>query len=442
MDINLQLTQRQTLSRQQIQYLQMLALSNEELNRYMENEYLENPMLEKADSVEENGTSKDISEVFSTYDVAAESENAARPEMAAKPKDGLLDFVLSQLDLRKYTKREQEIFAYLALNLDTRGFLLTPSETAAAQLHTTAADIDRCIQILQTLEPAGIFAGNLEECFVLQMKRREIYTEESAQIVRHYLKELADGQYNVISKALHISTITVRKAAALIATLNPYPLQGYNDEETHYIVPDVLVRIQDGREKNWEITLNRDNLQLYRISDFYLHMLETARDPELSEYFQTRLSHARFLLKAMEQREKTIRSIVKAVLDWQREYIQCGLPLRGMTMQDIGDACGIHASTVSRAVRNKYLEYPGGTVLIKNLFTAMHTEKNPETAQSPDRIKRRISELVNAEDKHHPYSDQTMTEMLSAENLAVSRRTVAKYRKELGIAPTSARKQI
>lgn len=439
MNVELQLIQRQTLSQQQIQYLQILALNNEELNSYMENEYLENPMLEKDNSAEDRCGA----ESTSLYDPASVSDaNVVGPEIAAKQKEMLPDFVLTQLDLRQYSRREQEIFEYLTMNLDSRGYLLVPAQAAAAQLHTAESEIQCCLQILKTLEPAGIFSENLEECIALQLKRKGLYTEELEKIIKNYLKELADGRYNAISKALDISTITVRKAAALIAEMNPFPLRGYNDEEIHYIVPDVLAGISSEREERWEIALNHDNLQLYRISDFYLHMLEKAKDPELSAYFQKRLTCARFLMRAIEQREKTILNITEHVLDWQKDYVRHGLSLKPMTMQDIASACGIHASTVSRAVRNKYLQYPGGTVLMKKLFTGMHTGECPESAQTPDHIKRRILDWVNTEDKHHPYSDQALTEAFLAENIVISRRTIAKYRKDMGVASASARKQI
>lgn len=407
----------------------------------MENEYLENPMLEKVDPAEKDCVQQGIPESMPVYGAGVEiNEDIAAPELADKQKNRLPEIILSQLDLRMYTKEEQEIFAYLAQNLDARGFLLVSAQMAAMQMHTTEEEIEKCVRILQGLEPAGVFSRNLEEGLILQLQRKEMCTKELEQIIQKHLRELADGRYNVISKALHISTVAVRQAAALIATLNPYPLQGYDEGETHYIVPDVLAGMHCEGEEAWEITLNQENLQLYRISDFYLHMLQNAKDPELSDYFQKRLLHARFLLKAIEQREKTICSIMKAVLDWQREYIQHGLPLKSMTMQDIGDVCGIHASTVSRAVRNKYLQYPGGTVLIKDLFTAMHTAERADAGQSPDQVKRKIQELIRTEDVHQPYSDQALTEILLREKMAISRRTVAKYRLELGIAPASARK--
>ena len=440
MNFELQLSQKQGLSQQQIQSLNLLALSNAELSSYMENEYLENPLLEKADTQAEARVN-DSSALYRA--VSPADEDTAMPETAERKTTSLPDLLLSQLDLRHYSETEQAIFAYLTENLDSRGFLPLSLSEAAEQLHVSIEEAGKCLRILQTLEPAGIFAGSLEECLLLQLRRKGICTEELEQIVLHHLQDLAVGHYNVISRNLHISTVAVRKAAAVIAAQNPNPLQGYDDGETHYIVPDIIIRkSENDRQKNWEISLNRENLRLYQLSDFYLHMMADSRDQELSAYFEQKLAHARLLLKAVEQREKTILSVTQAILQRQNDYFHCGRALRPMTMQDIAYDCGTHVSTVSRAVKDKYLQYPGGTVLMKALFTAVHTEFAAETEASPEEIKEKITELISTENPQLPYSDQKLTELLSAEGFPISRRTTAKYRSALGIAPASVRKQI
>lgn len=436
MELNsgLSLVQKQTLSANQVQSLNILAYTNQELESFLINEYLENPMLDNTD----NKDSDMITDLEKLYEKGSsykeqylsnpEDEDQKRQDIKAPTENQLKEYLLLQLSRSAYTEEEWKILEYLIECLDSRGYFLYDIDELAQEAGQDAAKWRRCLKDLKELEPVGIFSGGLAECLEKQLKARGIEDETLMRLLRDFLPELTDGKIGKISRSLGVSTVQVKEYIHLIGSLNPRPVMDIQTEETRYVVPDIFVARQGNR---WEIVLNDRWMGEYKYNDYYLKMMEESTDPELTDYFKERLGRARFVLECVEQRRRTIIQIVEAVLQIQENYFLGTGPLKPMRQEDVAAMLGIHVSTVSRAVKGKYLQYRK-TVLLRSLFSAAAVGNGQGETVSPEQIKKRIRQMIEAEGQH-VLSDQKLTECLEQEGFPVSRRTVAKYRIQMNI---------
>lgn len=400
------LEQSQKLSGAQIQSLNVLAYTNQELNAFLQTEYLENPLLEtsadlKGETMQslekfyENG-----SEYRDSYAWEDGDDTGRRGDIRAKEQGALERMILEQLSYKQYGGEEWNLFRYLVCCLDDNGYFPYKAE-------------------------------DLSECLILQLKRAGVEDPILYEIADKYIGEILKGHLSTITRKLHISTAAAREYMRILSMLNPKPLTG-GSRETQYIVPDILVVREGGA---WKAELNDRWMGDYHLNDYYLRMIGEAGDGELKEYFAEKLKRARYVLDCVEQRRETILKIVYAILDYQSDYFLKNASLKPMTQEDIAGLLHLHASTVSRAVRGKYLQYQR-TVLLKDLFCGSVSRE--ETATSED-IKDRIRTLVQKEDKSSPLSDVGLQKRLSEEGISVSRRTVAKYREQMGIPDSRTR---
>ena len=315
---------------------------------------------------------------------------------------------------------------------------MIPAEEIAKQLGTDPEVIEQTVAMLKTLEPAGIFASGLEECLLLQIEGMD-EEEHLRQIICSHLSDVAEGKISSISRVLKISSAEVRKLIQVIKGLNPRPLNGYGEEQAQFIIPDIILKHQDGQ---WSVSLNDKWSGTFRINDFYVHMMETAQDEELKQYFEEKLKRARFIVNAIEQRRKTMEGITEGILKRQAGYLLGQSHLKPMTLEEIADERGIHKSTVSRAIRDKYLLAPAGCFAIRSLFTTGISSGDGDGGEvSRNAVKDRLKALVDGENKQKPYSDDQLAKLLKDEGMSISRRTVAKYRTEMGILGTFQRRE-
>ena len=242
------------------------------------------------------------------------------------------------------------------------------------------------------------------------------------------------GHIGNVSRSLRLSTVGVKEYIHLISTLNPRPFAHTAQRKTEYIVPDILIQRHGDK---WEITLNDQWMGDYRYNDYYLKMMEQAKDPELVSYFRERMERAKFVIQCVEQRRNTILRIVRAILEIQKDHFENRGPLIPMTLEDVAARTEFHPSTISRAVRNKYIQYHQ-SVLLKNLFSSPAAEKD-NASLSAEQIKGRIKELIQGEKPEKPLSDARIADLLAMEGTDISRRTVAKYRAQLGILDSKQR---
>lgn len=323
------------------------------------------------------------------------------------------------------------------MNLDDSGFYTT-SVDETARLSKMPADVVRkCLEDLKQLEPAGVFAENLQECLLIQLEALKVEEDDLKNIVRFHLDDVIHGRISSITRHLELSSVQVRKYIAFLGTLNPKPLAGFGLGHNSYVVPDIIF---EKRRDSWEIVLNDEWIGKYYLNDYYLKMISENNDPELQKYFQTKLERARLILSSIERRKKTILSVSETILDWQSSYFKENGELVPMTMNDVAEKLGIHKSTVSRAVNGKYIQYPGGTVLMKDLFLTSVTSVKKESMTVP-RIKKLLKELIDSEDKQKPYSDQALVNLLKERDVIISRRAITKYREEMGILGSFQRKE-
>ena len=323
----------------------------------------------------------------------------------------------------------------MAQCLEESGFLLVPVKEISKKFGMEEKECERLLGNLKQLEPAGVFAGSLSECLLLQLEREGALNDDLKYIVENCLEDIAMGHLSTVSRALHIKTAEVRKYIFEIQRLNPRPLSGYTGGTQEYIVPDILME-KDGEEL--KIRLNDDWIGDYSINDYYVKMMEQAEDSELKEYFRKKYERCRFIIASIEQRRETMLKISKAILERQRDYFMNHKPLKPMTMQNIADDIEMHVSTVSRAVKGKYIQYPGGTIGMRDIFNSSQTFGEQDS--TTEEIKEEIKRLVKEEDKKKPLSDSKIASLLEEKDMKISRRTVAKYRAQLGIAGTTQRK--
>ena len=391
---------KQALSQMQVESLNILAMSMTELKDFLQKEEIENPLLEFSAERGEEAAPVIYKETERFYN-GTERENSRENELyeIEDSEKSIEDLVNMQLHWKKISETDRKI-------------------------------------VEQELEPQGIFASGLEECLLIQvqgMDEEEILSE----MIKHHLQNIAEGKISTISRALKLSSAEVRKMIHVIKELNPRPLNGIGGDKAQYIVPDVLLSHQDGV---WNIELNDKWTGNLQSNDYYIHMMETAQDQELKSYFENKLRRARFIINAVEQRRETLTGITREILKRQEPYFLGTGQLKPMTLEEIADALEIHKSTVSRAIRDKYLRAPSGCFLFRSLFTTGIPSGDGNGDVSRNAVKAKLKEFVAAEDKKKPWSDEQLAGLLQDAGMPISRRTVAKYRMELGIGGAFQRK--
>ena len=338
--------------------------------------------------------------------------------------------------MNAFTNEEWGLADYLVDCLEDDGFFRMSAGEAAELTGMTEDAVEKVLARLKDLEPFGVFASGLSECLLKQLEVMGEEDEGLKLVVDKYLPEISEGKISVISRQTGLSTAQIRKYIAKIAKLNPKPLSGLQQAEVSYIVPDIVYDLKNGQ---WEISINDRWSGNYHVNEQYVEMMRSSRDAELSGYFKKNLDRCRFILNSVEQRRETMKSIARALLQKQKEYFAGRSNPVPMTMCALAEELHVHPSTVSRAVRGKYIKSPAGTILMKKLFAgAVACEKGEEL--SAEHIKERIRSLVDSEDKRRPYSDAKLVELLVMEGIHISRRAVAKYRDELWIKSSFDRK--
>lgn len=414
------------LNQFQMQSLNILEYNNCELEEFLQNEFMENPMMEYQESVNQPPVL--------TGNAAGYKETNLM-DLCDEPIENPKQFFFEQLNQELYTEREKNLMEYIIDCMEDSGLLLVPVEDISQEQGVSVEECEKFRQILMQLEPAGVFAMSLEECLLEQLKRKNEYDEIIDGIVKEHLQDVADGNIAAISRKFGCSTVDVKKYIRKIQKLYPRPFCQFTGDKTEYIVPDLIVKQV---EDVWEIKLNDQWIENYSLNDYYLGMLHKVKDSELKEYFQKKYLRCKYILTAIESRRETIVKITQAILNIQKEFFLTGKNIKQMTMQQIASDLKIHGSTVSRAVKGKYIQYPGGTMALKEMFASAYSFENQ--GKTVEDIKEEIKKVIRMEPLQKPYSDQKIAKILEERNIKISRRTVAKYREELKIKGMFERK--
>ena len=448
------LSQHLAMTMKMQQAIKILQLSAQDLRGVIEKEYLENPALEidydRAVSFVETGKSEqayraeDISALAAYLGGSGRGDEAGTAEaeknpVLARPASRTLEAELMEQAAFAYPagrERERAVAVFLIGSLDGSGYLRVPLAEAARATQVSGAEAEAVLEVLQTFEPAGVGARDLAECLRLQAVRRGIYEGLVAHLIDRHLDAIAAGAVKEIAAAEGVRPADVQLAVDIIRTLNPKPGAAYGTETPGYITPDVIVRRQGS---GYRVELNDEGVPQLRISRLYQHA--EGLDSETQAYISGRFRAALWLIKSIESRRTTIRRVVEEIVRRQRACIEQGpAALVPMTMQEVADAIGVHESTVSRAAAGKYVELPRGIVPIKSFFTA-NLAAGGAAAYSAVQVKRELAALIEGENPAKPLSDAKLAKLLEERGCAVSRRTVVKYREQLGYASSVKRKR-
>lgn len=403
-ELKLILTQEMKLS------LNVLEMSSMDLEKFIEKEFSKNPLLEIDFSSKNYSSKGDDSEESSPFDFISEEKN-------------LIDFLEEQLGFLKISKEMRFLCTFIVNNLDKRGFLTITREELKSGCGFPLKDIDKAVEIVKSLEPVGIGAKNLEECLIIQLHKKNINDQKLEYIITHFMQELASSKYDIICSKLNITEEYVVEYLKIIRSLNPFPSRGfYMGDTIRYIEPDAEIKNIGGK---YVVVMSEKNIPKLKLKS-----LENAQEisGEMKNYFNS----ANNIIRCIEKRQLTLKSILDIILEKQYEYFSNPEgKLNSLTLKDISSILKIHDSTVSRAIKNKYILTERGMKRVKDMFIIDNKKLF---------VKEKIEELILNEDRYNPLHDNEIALLLEKENLKIARRTVVKYREELGIKPAHKRK--
>jgi RNA polymerase sigma-54 factor len=350
------------------------------------------------------------------------------------------EYLMSQLRMITASDEDVRIGEFIIGSLDSNGFLTITTEEIANLLSVGEDAVNRVLAIIRTLDPPGIGASDLKECLLIQLEQDGLEESLAWTLVKDHLKDLLKKRYLEIARKLKKTVGEIQSAADMIGKLDPRPGARYSAEEPHYIVPDLIVEKVDDE---YVVQLNDRNVPRLRVNRAYREILSSAESKSKKErdYVVDKLNSARWLISTIDQRRRTMIKVMDAILEVQKDFFNRGVQhLVPLTLQQIAERVGMHESTVSRVTNNKYVQTPRGVFDLKYFFSTGLKTDNGDVASSK-KIKARISEMIEKEDKRKPLSDQEIAEGLKEDGFIVARRTVAKYRVQLGVLPARMRKQ-
>lgn len=459
--LSLEQTQKLIMTPELRQAITILQLSALDLSTYVEEQLLENPLLENLEesvdpkveaeppvAEESLGIDKwevDWQDYFHDQDenrvrqerVITEDKQRFDPFIAAAPT--LQEHLLEQLHVQRVSC-SLDIAEYIVGNLNDKGYLTLSLEDIVREMNVSSAEAAKALAIVQSLDPLGVGARDLAECLALQLPTLPNCPPELPDFLKH-LEDLAAGRLQRIAQALKISLGRVQELADLVRKLDPKPgLRFSGPGEVRYIVPDVVIEEIEGE---FIILVNDITVPRLGVNKAYRDALTQEEGTDTRKFVEQKLNAAAWLIRSIEQRRLTLYKVADAIVKWQTEFLRNGIRyLKPLTLRDIAEEIGVHESTVSRATAHKYVQTPRGIFEFKFFFAnSMGRGTQNDSGVTTDVIKLVLRDIIAAENPKCPYSDQKLADLLKARDMEISRRTVAKYRDELGIGATSVRKR-
>jgi RNA polymerase sigma-54 factor len=466
------LSQKLILTPSLQQAIKLLPMTTLELVDMLNQEVVENPMLEEvpteelqqpeaasqAEKPEEPATDKEKQDSWDDadyeyffgdylddgYRVRAPREVKELPpiENTLSIQSSLADHLMWQLSLQ-YKDDEplvREIGSAIIGNVDDDGYLVASVDEIAAMGDWPLPEVERVLGIIQAFDPIGVAARGLQECLLLQISHLGLSGTASETIVREHLKLLQNHQGQEIARRLDMSVEELKHHIEVIRQLDPKPGSRFNPSSSQFVIPDVhVVKVED----RYVAVLNEDGMPQLRISPVYRRLLDkkTENNNETRAYVKEKFRSALWLIKSVDQRQKTIHKVATSIITFQTEFLDQGIEhLRPLVLRDVANDIGMHESTVSRVVNNKYMHTPQGVFEMKYFFHSGISSAFGESVSSVT-IKQRIRKIIEEEDSKKPLSDSRIVRILQDEGLVLARRTIAKYREELRI-PTSTQRKV
>src|SRR5215212_5636146 len=479
--LHLKLSQKLIMTPSLQQAIKLLQLSKLELQEVLNQELLENPLLDETG--EEQKTEETPAEAEADGQEAKTEEEQKKAETTEKEKDSfdeidydayfqdyieygynprgmgeeheefpientltrppnLVDHLTWQLNMSDASPRVKEIAAFIIGNIDEDGYLRATNEEIAASGGYELDEVEKAVRAVQSLDPIGVAARDLRECLLLQVDFLELDDPLVEIIIRDHWEEFMQRKFVQIAKALSIDMKALEGLVEVIKHLDPKPGRKYSNERAIYVEPDVYIH-KVGDE--YIIVLNEDGMPKLRINSSYrsmLHSMDSKSDGETVNYIKDKIRSAVWLIKSLDQRQRTIYKVAESIVKHQREFLERGIDfLRPLVLRDVADDIQMHESTVSRVVSNKYMHTPRGLFLMMYFF---HSGIDSDTGEdiSSLTVKKKIQSFIEGEDPRKPLSDSKIMKILNDEGINIARRTVAKYRDELNIPSSTDRKQI
>ncbi len=469
-------TQRQQLiiTQRLQQALKLLQMPTLELQQALKAELERNPLLEEIDDIEEEG------EIEAAKEEAGAAEGTAETPAEAPKEDqedrevnwddywpdsfdaptapriddpdaefyervpvtvkSLGDHLIDQLRLTERPEEQIALGEYLIGSIDENGYLQTSVDEVSEATGVAPEKVEEILALVQSFEPPGVGARNLQECLWTQLVQRKMEDTLGARIVQEQFDNLLNRRFSEIARYFKVPVEAVQAAGDVIATLDPRPGQAIAVEETKYVIPDLIV---ERVGEDYVVSLNDRNVPRLRISSAYADTMrrKQAGNEEARAFIKDKLSAAKWLIGTIEQRRKTMIKVMRRIVEEQRDFFERGVEgMKPLTLQQIANQIGMHESTVSRVTTQKYVQTPRGVFELKYFFSSgLQTEDGDDVSAKV--AKDKISSLVTDEDKKDPLSDQRIAELLQEQGLRIARRTVAKYREALRILPARARRR-
>ncbi|CAH0279602.1 RNA polymerase sigma-54 factor 1 [Peribacillus sp. Bi96] len=453
MQVGFELHQKQTLKLSLTPELQqsinILQYSAHELIDFLHRQANENPVLEitkinkepLASLTESSIRSQKINSQIRSSKIRSNGNNDYDPiNNYSVNTETLENHLLEQISMLRSLKAiEREILQFLIGNLNEYGFLVLDANWTASLFSVSVDEIEDMIQVLQSLDPIGVGAKDLTDCLLIQLREHDIYNELACTIVQNHLTDLAEKRYRKIAGLHNVTIQDVQEATDFIRTLNPRPVSHFSNDMTQYIVPDVYV---EKDKEGYLITINDSFTPNLSINPYYKDYVAMKPGNRANDYIKDHINDAQLLIKGLEQRQMTLYKVTATIVAEQQEFFMTGIAgLKPMTLKDISEKLQLHESTISRATSNKYIQTPHGLFKLKNFFTRGLNRVNSHETESTTTIKEKIKVLIADEDKIKPFSDQKLCQIFESEGTKISRRTIAKYREDLGIPGSSKRRR-
>src|SRR5687767_3980874 len=466
--LHTKLVQKLILTPSLQQAIKLLPMSTLELADLLNQEMVENPLLEEVPTEElqpaeqqqqEKAAETPAAEKSDTWDDAdyeyffgdylddgyrsrtpQEVKELPPIENTLSTAASLSDHLLWQLSLQTNDSHLVDIGGAIIGNLDDDGYLVASVEEIAAMGEWPVAEVERALLHVQTFDPIGVAARDLQECLWLQIRHLGLEGTPTEKIVIEHLRLLQNHQVPEIARKLGMTIDDLKEHIEIIRNLDPKPGSRYNPSQSQYVIPDVyVVKVED----QYVAALNEEGLPQLRISPVYRRLLDKSgveANDETRAYVKDKFRSALWLIKSVDQRQKTIHKVATSIINFQREFLDHGIEyLRPLVLRDVANDIGMHESTVSRVVNNKYMHTPQGVFEMKFFFHSGISSSYGDNVSSVT-IKQRIKKIIEGEDPRKPLSDSKIVSILQKEGLMLARRTIAKYREELKIPTSNQRK--
>jgi RNA polymerase sigma-54 factor len=464
--LSARLSQKLILTPSLQQAIKLLPMTTIELAELLNQEMVENPLLEE--SLEETPVQEAVAEADPVPDKTDEKgdtwddadyeyffgdylNDGYRPKQAYEVKElppienalankgSLADHLEWQLSLQTTDPLIRLIGEAIIGNIDDDGYLVASISEIAALGPWQVASVERALEHLQKFDPIGVCARDLQECLLLQLRSHGLADTPVETLVRDHLPLLQNHRVPDLAKALGLPPEEIKTYLEVVRHLDPKPGARYTPADSHYVIPDVYIIKTD---EGYRAVLNEEGLPQLRISPVYRRLLDKGGDAsdETKAYVKDKFRSALWLLKSVDQRQKTIIKVATSIITFQAEFLDKGIEhLRPLVLRDVANDIGMHESTVSRVVNNKYMHTPQGVYEMKYFFHSGISSSSGENVSSVT-IKQRIKKIIEGEDTKRPMSDSKIMNILQREGLVLARRTIAKYREELRIPTSNQRK--